>query len=105
VDENSKIREKDKAPDGDPVISVIPATLSSTISMSYALFCMGNPLLDIQVRNGEDLLKKYNLNPNDAILADEKKHLPMLDILSHFYCFFIILILFPLKKTKQNKKL
>lgn len=48
---------------------------------SYALFCMGNPLLDIQVTNGEQLLKKYNLNPNDAILAEEK-HLPMLDILS-----------------------
>jgi adenosine kinase len=46
---------------------------------SFALFCMGNPLLDIQVTNGEDLLKKYNLKPNDAILADEK-HLPMLDI-------------------------
>lgn len=48
---------------------------------SYALFCMGNPLLDIQVTNGEQLLKKYNLNANDAILAEEK-HLPMLDILS-----------------------
>jgi hypothetical protein len=46
---------------------------------SYALFCMGNPLLDIQVKNGEELLKKYNLNANDAILADEK-HLPMSDI-------------------------
>lgn len=45
---------------------------------AYALFCMGNPLLDIQVKNGEQLLKKYSLNPNDAILADEK-HLPMLD--------------------------
>jgi hypothetical protein len=43
---------------------------------SYALFCMGNPLLDIQVTNGEELLKKYNLNANDAILADEKR-LPM----------------------------
>jgi adenosine kinase len=42
---------------------------------------MGNPLLDIQVTNGEQLLKKYNLNANDAILAEEK-HLPMLDILS-----------------------
>jgi len=46
---------------------------------SYALFCMGNPLLDIQVTNGEELLKKYNLNANDAILAEEK-HLPMSDI-------------------------
>jgi hypothetical protein len=42
---------------------------------------MGNPLLDIQVRNGEELLKKYNLNANDAILAEEKHH-PMLDISS-----------------------
>jgi adenosine kinase len=39
---------------------------------------MGNPLLDIQVTNGEQLLKKYNLNPNDAILADEKQ-LPIYD--------------------------
>ncbi|KAI0005554.1 Ribokinase-like protein [Russula compacta] len=45
---------------------------------SYALFCIGNPLLDIQVTNGEQLLKKYNLNANDAILADEK-HLPIYD--------------------------
>jgi adenosine kinase len=37
---------------------------------------MGNPLLDIQVTNGEQLLEKYGLNANDAILADEK-HLPM----------------------------
>ena len=66
---------------------IIPATtwliIIFIITMSqesYALFCMGNPLLDIQVRDGEELLKKYNLNANDAILADEK-HLPMLDIL------------------------
>lgn len=66
---------------------------------SYALFCMGNPLLDIQVKNGEELLKKYNLNANDAILADEK-HLPMLDIfflppLPNFYN-FLMLMPFPL---------
>ena len=39
---------------------------------SYSLFCMGNPLLDIQVFNGEELLKKYDLKANDAILAEEK---------------------------------
>jgi len=39
---------------------------------------MGNPLLDIQVTNGEKLLEKYGLNANDAILADEK-HLPIYD--------------------------
>ena len=54
-------------------IVIIIITMSQE---SYALFCMGNPLLDIQVTNGEGLLKKYNLNANDAILADEK-HLPM----------------------------
>lgn len=62
----------------------VPTTLVAFITMSqqsYALFCMGNPLLDIQVTNGEQLLKKYNLNANDAILADEK-HLPMWDIFS-----------------------
>lgn len=37
---------------------------------------MGNPLLDIQVTNGEAILKKYDLKDNDAILAEEK-HQPM----------------------------
>jgi adenosine kinase len=37
-----------------------------------ALFCMGNPLLDMQVTNGEELLKKYDLKANDAILAEDK---------------------------------
>ena len=40
------------------------------------LFCMGNPLLDMQVTNGEELLKKYDLKTNDAILVEEK-HKPM----------------------------
>jgi len=39
---------------------------------------MGNPLLDMQVRDGEALLKKYDLNANDAILAEEK-HQPIYD--------------------------
>lgn len=39
---------------------------------------MGNPLLDIQVYNGEELLKKYDLKANDAILAEEK-HAPLYD--------------------------
>ena len=51
---------------------------------SYSLFCMGNPLLDIQVTNGEDILKKYNLKANDAILAGEE-HLPM-SVFSLFLC-------------------
>ncbi|KAF9127656.1 adenosine kinase [Mortierella sp. 14UC] len=38
---------------------------------SYPLFCMGNPLLDIQVKASNELLARYNLKSNDAILADE----------------------------------
>ena len=37
----------------------------------HHLFCLGNPLLDMQVTNGEELLKKYNLKANDAVLANE----------------------------------
>ncbi|KAJ7292706.1 Ribokinase-like protein [Mycena rebaudengoi] len=40
--------------------------------MSYELFCIGNPLLDMQVTKGEALLAKYDLKANDAILAEEK---------------------------------
>ncbi|KAL0951959.1 hypothetical protein HGRIS_008610 [Hohenbuehelia grisea] len=45
--------------------------------MSYSLFCMGNPLLDIQVTS-EEVLKKYELKANDAILAEDK-HTPIYD--------------------------
>ena len=41
--------------------------------MSYTVFCMGNPLLDLQVTGGEKLLEKYELKANDAILAGEKQ--------------------------------
>ncbi|KAF8216301.1 Ribokinase-like protein [Mycena galopus ATCC 62051] len=44
--------------------------------MSYELFCIGNPLLDMQVTKGEALLAKYDLKANDAILA-EAKHEPI----------------------------
>ncbi|KII94226.1 hypothetical protein PLICRDRAFT_171891 [Plicaturopsis crispa FD-325 SS-3] len=47
-------------------------------SQTYPLFCIGNPLLDIQVTGGEALLAKYDLKANDAILAEEK-HLPLYD--------------------------
>lgn len=47
-------------------------------SQTYQLFCMGNPLLDVQVTNGEELLKKYDLKANDAILAEEK-HMSIYD--------------------------
>jgi adenosine kinase len=45
-------------------------------SQTYQLFCIGNPLLDIQVVKGESLLEKYSLKANDAILAEDK-HMPM----------------------------
>ncbi|KAI8993168.1 Ribokinase-like protein [Pilobolus umbonatus] len=38
--------------------------------MPYTLLAMENPLLDIQCKPSEELLKKYNLKSNDAILAD-----------------------------------
>ncbi|KAH0837829.1 RNA dependent RNA polymerase-domain-containing protein [Lanmaoa asiatica] len=41
-----------------------------------AIFCLGNPLLDVQVRDGEAVLKKYDLVANNAILAEEK-HQPI----------------------------
>jgi len=44
---------------------------------TFPLFCMGNPLLDIQV-SSEALLKKYNLKENDAILAGDE-HAPIYD--------------------------
>ncbi|KAF8555109.1 Ribokinase-like protein [Imleria badia] len=46
--------------------------------MTYQIFCMGNPLLDVQVRDGEALLKKYDLQANNAILAEDK-HQPIYD--------------------------
>ncbi|KAF5345196.1 hypothetical protein D9758_009714 [Tetrapyrgos nigripes] len=51
---------------------------------TYSLFCMGNPLLDMQVRDGEALLQKYDLKANDAILAEEK-HAPIYDELVKNY--------------------
>ncbi|CAE6483824.1 unnamed protein product [Rhizoctonia solani] len=39
------------------------------MAQTYPLFCMGNPLLDMQVNNGEATLEKYKLKANDAILA------------------------------------
>ncbi|CEJ00874.1 hypothetical protein RMCBS344292_14917 [Rhizopus microsporus] len=44
--------------------------------MPFTLLAMENPLLDIQCKPSEDLLKKYNLKANDAILADDS-HQPL----------------------------
>lgn len=36
---------------------------------NFEFVAMGNPLLDMQLRNGEAVLEKYSLKPNDAILV------------------------------------
>ncbi|XP_024936456.1 adenosine kinase 2 isoform X3 [Cephus cinctus] len=48
------------------------------------LLGMGNPLLDISATVDEDFLKKYDLKPNNAILAEEK-HKPLYDELIEQY--------------------
>ncbi|EGV66066.1 adenosine kinase [Yamadazyma tenuis] len=46
--------------------------------MPYDLVCLGNPLLDLQLDVDQEILTKYDLKDNDAILAEEK-HLPIFD--------------------------
>lgn len=40
------------------------------------LLGMCNPLLDMSAAVDEGILQKYNMKPNDAILAEEK-HMPL----------------------------
>uniref|UniRef100_A0A7S4GL89 Adenosine kinase n=1 Tax=Oxyrrhis marina TaxID=2969 RepID=A0A7S4GL89_OXYMA len=44
--------------------------------MAQMLLGMGNPLLDVSANVDDELLKKYDLKPNDAILAEDK-HQPL----------------------------
>lgn len=37
------------------------------------LVALGNPLLDMQIRDGEAVLEKYGLKSNDAVLANEQQ--------------------------------
>lgn len=50
----------------------------------FALLCLENPLLDIQAVGNEELLKKYNLKANDAILASPE-HIPLYEELLNNY--------------------
>lgn len=50
----------------------------------YRLFCLENPLLDIQASGDEALLNRYGLKANDAILAEEK-HLGIYEDLLNNY--------------------
>ncbi|TGZ81145.1 Ribokinase-like protein [Ascodesmis nigricans] len=54
------------------------------MSSEYTLFCLGNPLLDIQATADQELLDRYGLKENDAILAEEK-HLPLYNELTTKY--------------------
>eukprot|EP01061_Rhynchopus_euleeides_P036864 TRINITY_DN622_c0_g1_i1.p2 TRINITY_DN622_c0_g1~~TRINITY_DN622_c0_g1_i1.p2 ORF type:complete len:333 (+),score=170.20 TRINITY_DN622_c0_g1_i1:70-1068(+) len=49
--------------------------------MAQKLFCMGNPLLDISANGDEALLKKYEIQAGNAVLAEEK-HMPLYDELA-----------------------
>ena len=40
---------------------------------NFELVALGNPLLDMQIRNGEAMLEKYGLIANDAVLASESQ--------------------------------
>ncbi|EOO02800.1 putative adenosine kinase protein [Phaeoacremonium minimum UCRPA7] len=53
-------------------------------SKDYRLLCLENPLLDIQAFGNQELLEKYGLKANDAILAEEK-HLGLYEDLLNNY--------------------
>lgn len=48
----------------------------SETQSKVALLGMGNPLLDMSTDAPEELLTKYDLESNNAILAEEK-HMPL----------------------------
>lgn len=48
-------------------------------SKEVAVLGMGNPLLDISAEVDVDMLKKYGLEANNAVLADEEKHKPLFE--------------------------
>ncbi|KAJ6780503.1 hypothetical protein PWT90_02979 [Aphanocladium album] len=50
----------------------------------YSLLCLENPLLDIQAVGNQELLDKYELKANDAILAEDK-HKPLYEDLLNNY--------------------
>ncbi|KAJ6217446.1 hypothetical protein RDWZM_008603 [Blomia tropicalis] len=57
--------------------------MSKNLSNGYILG-LGNPLLDVSANVTEDFLKKYDLKPNNAILAEEKHHNLCKDMADHF---------------------
>ncbi|CAG4944502.1 unnamed protein product [Parnassius apollo] len=57
---------------------------SFNCNMEGLLVGIGNPLLDISAIVDEELLKKYDLHPDDAIMA-EQKHMPLYKELTENY--------------------
>lgn len=58
-----------------------------------ALVGIGNPLLDISALVDDELLKKYGLQPDDAIMAEEK-HMPLYrELMEKLVLFFFSVIL------------
>ncbi|KAI2631027.1 Ribokinase-like protein [Hypoxylon sp. NC1633] len=91
ISPRQNIRIKGPFPTPSSPSSLTPAAakqrrLLSTMSANkeYALLCLENPLLDIQAVGTEDLLKKYNLKANDAILASPE-HTPLYEELLNNY--------------------
>ncbi|XP_065835469.1 uncharacterized protein [Oscarella lobularis] len=48
------------------------------------LYGMGNPLLDISATVGQDFLQRYDLKPDNAILADDKHQSLYSDLIKNF---------------------
>jgi len=65
-------------------MKIVSKILSNEHFREGLLLGMGNPLLDISAYVNHDLLQKYDLNPNNAILAEEK-HKPLYDELIDLY--------------------
>ncbi|KAI5922150.1 Ribokinase-like protein [Camillea tinctor] len=61
-----------------------PSQSTMAANKEFPLLCLENPLLDIQAVGNEELLNKYGLKANDAILA-EPKHLPLYEELLNNY--------------------
>lgn len=58
--------------------------MSTQKNLQGAILGMCNPLLDISAEVPEELLKKYELSLNNAILAEEK-HIPLYEELVKSY--------------------
>lgn len=50
------------------------------------LFGLGHPMLDISATVDDELLRKYSLNPNDAVVADEKHTSLYTELVDKYHC-------------------